>query len=230
VSFIMPGRRTTTNLIQASGELWDDEEQEAPLRFAILAGGPATEPRVAAVIRTVLRLAPDDVSLEPVSVEELPPFDLVAPDGVIAAPVERFQDDLATADGFVLIAPADDEIAIETIVRALRWAATPAGEDALTGLPVVWLGIGGDGEMAEATRSRIAAAVEAGGGTLLDPSGLLTAPLAGDWSGRLGPGAELSHLATRQAIGQVLIRLREVAFTAAPAAAVADADEDPAGA
>ena len=230
MSFIMPGRRTTTNLIQASGELWEHEEQEAPLRFTVLAGGPATEPRVAAVIGAMLQLAPDDVSLEPLTIDDLPAFGDDGPDAVVPEPVERFQDDLTAADAVVLLASVADAPAIGTLVRALQWAATPAGEDALTGLPIAWLGLAGDASAATEARRQITGAVEAGGGVLIDPAGTLTEPLTGDWDGRLGPGARLEDLATRQAIGQALMRLREVVLTVAePAPATTDGG-DPADA
>ena len=212
MSFIMPSRRSTTNLIQASGELWDEEEPDAPLQFVVLAGGPATESRLAAIIRVLILLAPDDVTLEPVSIDGLPPFDALA-DGRIGVtePVAAFRSAIRAADGFVLIVPADDEPALGSLLNALEWAATPTGEDALAGLPVVALAVGGDANAVATTQRRIRTTVESAGGIF--PAGVddLAASLGGPWHDRLGADGQLEDIATRQAIGQVLIRLREVA-------------------
>lgn len=211
MSFIMPGRRSTTNLIQASGELWDDEEQEAPLQIVVLVGGPAIEPRVAAIIRALIQLAPDDVTLDPVSIDDLPPFDPVADGNVaVAGSVVSFRDAVGVADGFILIVPSGDGPALESLIGALHWAATPTGEDALAGLPVVVLAVGGDVGATAVTNDRVHAAVDTGGGVA--PLGIiaLAAPLAGSWRDRLGPDGQLRDIATRQAIGHILIRLREI--------------------
>ncbi len=214
MSFIMPSRRSTTNLLQASGELWSEDAEQAPLQFVVLAPGSSTDPRVDAVLGAATQLAPDDIALHPVAVDDLPPFagDL-ADDGPVDAAVRRYRDDIALADGFLLIAAADDAHAQELLLRAVRWAGTPAGEDALADLPVVWLGIGGDPEVTAGVRLRVRAAVEAGGGVMVDEVAALAAPLTGDWSERIGPGGRLDDVTTRQAVGQVLMRLRQSAFS-----------------
>jgi len=214
VSFIMPSRRSTTNLLQASGELWSEDAEQAPLQLVVLAPGPPNDPRMESVLGTAAQLAPDDIALHPVAIDDLPPpGDDLADGGPADAAVQRFRADIALADGFLLIAPTDDADAQELLVRAVRWAGTPAGEDALAGLPVIWLGLGGNPNVVTGIRLRVQAAVGAGGGMMPDDGAALAAPLAGDWSERLGPGGRLDDVTTRQAIGQVLIRLRQIAFS-----------------
>ena len=227
MSFIMPSRRSTTNLLQASGELWSEDAEQTPLQFVVLAPGASAAPPVDAVLRTAIQLAPDDIALHPVAIDDLPPFgEGRADDGPDDAAVRRFRDDIALADGFLLIAATDDAHAQELLVRAVRWAGTPAGEDALADLPVIWLGIGGDPVDVTGVRRRVQAAVEAGGGVMPDDVATLAAPLAGDWSERLGPSGRLDDVATRQAIGQVLIRLRQLAFSGEEDVPVAGDDDD----
>lgn len=217
MSFIMPSRRSTTNLLQASGELWSEDAEEAPLQFIILTPGSAPDPRVDAVVGSVLLLAPDDIALHPVRIDDLQPFDPTFDPTLTEGPhvdiVQRFRDEIAVADAFLLIAPVDDAPAQDLLVRALRWAATPVGEDALAGLPVVWLGLGGEPGAVADVRRQIEAVVEAGGGVMPDDAADLIAPLAGDWADRLGSDGRLEDIPSRQAIGQVLIRLRQIAFS-----------------
>jgi len=213
VSFIMPSRRSTTNLLQASGELWSEDAEQSPLQVIVLTPGPPTDARVEAVLSAAIQLAPDDIALHRVDIDALPPFAADLSDCPEAETVQRFREEISVGDGFLLVAAADDADEQALLARALRWAATPAGEDALTGLPVVWLGLGGDPNALTTARLQIQAAVEAGGGVMPDDAAALTAPLAGDWSGRLGPTGRLDDISTRQAIGQVLIRLRQMAFS-----------------
>ena len=227
MSFIMPSRRSTTNLLQASGELWSEDAEQAPLQFVVLAPGSSAALRVDAVLGTAIQLAPDDIALYPVAIDDLPPFgEGPTDDGPDSAAVRRFRDDIALADGFLLIAAADDAHAQELLVRAVRWAGTPAGEDALADLPVVWFGIGGDLAVNTGACRRVRLAVETGGGVMPDDMASLAAPLAGDWSERLGPSGRLDDLGTRQAIGQVLIRLRQTAFSGGEDVPVTGDDDD----
>lgn len=213
MSFIMPSRRSTTNLLQASGELWSEGAEQAPLQVIVLTPGPPTDARVEAVVSAATQLAPDDVALHRVEIDALPPFGPDPTGGPEADALQRFRDDIAVADCFLLVAAADDGNVQRTLVHALRWAATPAGEDALTGVPVVWLGLGGDPDLRTSVRLLVQAAVEAGGGVMPDDAAVLAAPLAGDWTSRLGPTGRLDDVTTRQAIGQVLIRLRQIAYS-----------------
>ena len=213
MSFIMPSRRSTTNLLQASGELWSEDAEQAPLQFIVLAPGSAPDPRVEAVVASARQLAPDDVAIHRVAIDSLPAFDPALVDGPDGDIVERFREEIAVADAFLLIAAADDALARDLLAMALNWAATPAGEDALAGLPVVWLGLGGEPDVAAEVPGQIRDVVEVGGGVMPDDAAALTAPLAGDWVGRLGSHGRLEDITSRQAIGQVLIRLRQIAFS-----------------
>lgn len=210
----MPSRRSTTNLLQASGELWSEDTEQAPLQFIVLTPGSTLDARVEAVVGAATQLAPDDVALHRVEIDALPPFGPDPTGGPEADALQRFRDEIAVADCFILVTAADDGHAQRTLVQALRWAATPAGEDALTGLPVVWLGLGGDPDLMTNVRLLVRAAVEAGGGVMPDDTAVLAAPLAGDWTSRLGPTGRLDDVTSRQAIGQVLIRLRQVVYSA----------------
>ena len=213
MSFIMPSRRSTTNLLQASGELWSEDAEQAPLQFIVLAPGAGSDPRVEAVIGAATQLAPDDVALHRVAIDALPPFDPALADGPEAEAVQGFRDEIAVADAFLLITASRDAPGRDLLVRALSWAATPVGEDALTGLPVVWLGLGGEPDVVAGAQRQVQDVVEAGGGVVPDDAAVLTGPLAGDWADRLGPDGRLEDIPSRQAIGQVLIRLRQIAFS-----------------
>ncbi len=227
MSFIMPSRRSTTNLLQASGELWSEDAEQAPLQFIVLAPASVPDPRVEAVVGAAVQLAPDDVVLSQVAVDALPAFDPTLIDGSDAASVRRFREEIATADAFLLVAVGDDAPARALLVRALSWAATPAGEDALAGLPVVWLGISGDPDAVADARNQVRAAVEAGGGVVPDDAAALAAPLAGEWAGRLGSDGRLADIRSRQAIGQVLIRLRQIAVSGEEDVSAAADETDP---
>ena len=213
MSFIMPSRRSTTNLLQASGELWSEDAEEAPLQFVILTAGDAGDIRVESVVGAARQLAPDDVALQPVQIDTLPPFDPELAVGPEVDAVQRFRMEIAVADAFLLVTPTDDILASDLLVRALSWAATPTGEDALAGLPVLWLGLGGEPGAVADVRRRIEGVVEAGAGVVPDDAADLIAPLAGDWVDRLGPDGRLRDIPSRQAIGQALIRLRQIAFS-----------------
>lgn len=221
MSFFMPARRSTSDLLQASGELWVDEGEVAPLHIAVLAPDDAVPALIDALLAAAGQLAPDDVTLHRVTISGLPdPADPAQePTGtIVPAAVAGFRDGLAAADGFLLVDvlpdPSGSSLPDPTL-RAIRWAGTPVGDDALTGLAVAWLPIGADPAVQADRWSEVAAAVTDGGGVPLTGNDGLVAPLAGDLAGRLGADGRLDDLPARQAVGQLLIRLREAVLVGA---------------
>lgn len=219
MSFLMPARRSTSDLLQASGALWVDEGEVAPLHIAVLAPDDTVPALVDALLAAAERLAPDDVTLHRVTVSGLPdPADPAHdPTGtVVPAAVTAFRDGLAAADGYLLVDlppdPAGPHRPDPTLL-AIHWAGTPPGDDALTGLPVAWLPVGGGPPAGDDRWSTVAAAVRAGGGVPLTGNDGLVAPLADDLATRLDADGRLDDLPARQVVGQLLIRLREAVLT-----------------
>ena len=208
--YFMPSRRSTTNLLQATGELWVGESEEAPLPFAVLAPGmglgdghdPGANPVwLLPLLRTIADVGPDDAVFGFLPAGDLPAVSAAA---AVGPAVQVFHDALLTAEG-ILVLVDDDPDGTAVVQRALTWAALPEDERILEALPVVVLGVAGDGAALSATVAAIRAVVLAGGGDLIDVAG---DTLAGPWAGRMGDDGRVADVPTRQAIGQATLRLR----------------------
>jgi hypothetical protein len=208
VHYFMPARRSTTNLLQATGELLVGESEEAPLPFAVLAPGAGLGDRAGTnpdwllpLLRTIAEVGPDDAVFG-----FLPAVDLPEPSAqaMFGEAVQVFHDALMTAEG-ILVLVDDDPAGTAVVKRALAWAALPEDESILEALPVVVLGVAGDTDALATTVATIRAAVEAGGGDLIDVTG---DTLAGPWDERIEAGGRVGDVPTRQAIGQATLRLR----------------------
>jgi hypothetical protein len=214
VHYFVPARRSTTNLLQSTGELWLGEAEEAPVPVAVLArgdalgrpgegaGGTGAAPGwLAPVLRALAEVGPDDMAFGHVATAGLP--EVSAGDAAGEA-VGAFREALAEAEGILVLV---DDVATGTVEvgRALGWAALPAGEGLLAGLPVAVLGVAGERDALTAAVETTRALVRDGGGELVDGS---AEALPGPWAGRVDGSGRVEDVATRQVLGQAALRLR----------------------
>lgn len=116
-------------------------EMNTTIRLAGISGSLRAASLNSALLRAVPMFVPVEVSVEIVSIGDLPLFNADLTDGPAFEPVRRFRDAIAQADGLVIVSPEYNYSIPGVLKNALDWASRGGKDAPLQNKPTAIMGV-----------------------------------------------------------------------------------------
>lgn len=114
--------------------------KDAPLKVLGFAGSLRRASYNRGLLRAAQEVAPEDVEIEVVTLDAIPPFNQDVEAAGDPPPVREFKARIRAADALLIATPEYNYSIPGVLKNAIDWAARPAAETVLRGKPVALLG------------------------------------------------------------------------------------------